>query len=136
MIEQYLTRTLLSTQKSVDELQPLVENFVSQGNLPPDCAPTILVSLTEAVNNAIIHGNCNDSTKAVEVKMACNEQGVSVSVSDQGNGFNPDAIADPTSPENIVKCGGRGVYIMKSLSHGVKYSDNGSTVEMFFRILP
>jgi len=93
----------------------------------------ILISLTEAVNNAIIHGNKADERKKVKINMEQIESGLSVSVTDEGGGFDPKNVPDPTSPENLECCGGRGVFIMNSLADQLSYSNNGTTVEMFFK---
>jgi len=94
----------------------------------------ILISLTEAVNNAIIHGNKADERKKVRINMQQSLREFAVSVSDEGAGFDPDDIPDPTKPENLECCGGRGVMIMTSLADKLFYRNNGSTVEMIFNI--
>ncbi len=96
--------------------------------------PDILISLTEAVNNAIIHGNKADENKKVHIELVEKGKGLSVSVSDEGEGFDPSDVADPTCPDNIECCGGRGVYIMSCLADSISYNNNGSTVEMFFEL--
>ena len=96
--------------------------------------PDILISITEAVNNAILHGNNADESKIVEISMEESSKGVAISVSDEGKGFDPDEIPDPTLPENIECCGGRGVFIISSLADEVSFENNGSTVQMFFKL--
>ena len=96
--------------------------------------PDILISITEAVNNAIIHGNNADETKRVKINMVGKSRGISISVSDEGQGFDPERIPDPTAPENIECCGRRGVYIMSRLADKLSFENNGSTVQMFFKL--
>jgi len=96
--------------------------------------PDILISITEAVNNAIIHGNNADESKRVRINMEGQSSGISISVSDEGKGFDPKRIPDPTAPENLECCGGRGVYIMSRLADKLSYANNGSTVLMFFKL--
>ncbi|MEM9545447.1 MAG: ATP-binding protein [Bacteroidota bacterium] len=96
--------------------------------------PDILISITEAVNNAIIHGNNADESKRVRINMVGKSSGVSISVSDEGKGFDPKGIPDPTAPENLECCGGRGVYIMSRLADKLSFANNGSTVQMFFKL--
>ena len=95
--------------------------------------PDMLISITEAVNNAIIHGNKADESKKVKINMQEQVKGIAISVSDEGAGFDPDAVPDPTSPENIECCGGRGVLIMSTLADRLSYTNNGSTVKLFFK---
>lgn len=92
----------------------------------------ILISLTEAVNNAIIHGNKNDESKNVHIHVREKDKGLAFCVTDEGVGFNPSRVPDPTCAENIECCGGRGVYIMKALSDDITFEDEGRTVEMYF----
>ena len=95
--------------------------------------PDILISLTEAVNNAIIHGNKADESKKVKIDMQEEKSGIAVSVTDEGQGFDPEEVPDPTSPENLECCGGRGVFIMSSLADKLSYINNGTTVKMYFK---
>ena len=96
--------------------------------------PDILISITEAVNNAIIHGNKADESKEVRINMIGQSTGIAISVSDEGKGFDPNGLPDPTAPENIECCGGRGVYIMSRLADELSFANNGSTVQMFFKL--
>jgi serine/threonine-protein kinase RsbW len=96
--------------------------------------PNILISLTEAVNNAVQHGNRNDISKIVCVRSQKLKHTLHCEISDEGRGFDPEKVPDPTSPENIEKPGGRGVFLMRQLSDKVRFKDNGSTVELEFLI--
>ena len=94
----------------------------------------ILISLTEAVNNAIIHGNQKDENKFVSVNCVEAKQEVVIKISDEGKGFNPKMIPDPTKIQNLGCCGGRGVFIMKQLADSIRFLDSGRTVVMHFKI--
>jgi serine/threonine-protein kinase RsbW len=94
----------------------------------------ILISLTEAVNNAIIHGNKSDESKSVTIHARKTNSGIAFCVVDEGSGFNPNYVADPTCADNIECCGGRGVFIMKALSDKISFGPNGNEVEMFFEL--
>lgn len=126
--------TLASDPKNITRVETFVEGLVDKYHISPDVYGNILISLTEAVTNAIIHGNDNDSTKRVHVKLKKGKDRIAFLVSDEGGGFNFDNIPDPTSPENLLKLGGRGVFLMKQLSDDVVFSENGSTVEIRFNI--
>lgn len=116
----------------------LVENFVEraaeQYKIAPDIYGNILITLTEAVNNAIIHGNCNDESKTVQIQFRKKSDCLAVSVSDEGCGFDLQSIPDPTCPDNLLKVGGRGVFLMQQLSDAVQFHNNGATVEMQFKL--
>lgn len=115
-----------------------VENYLRSAqhdmNIDETKFPDILISLTEAVNNAILHGNNADESKSVEISMEGKTSGVAISVTDEGKGFDPNEIPDPTAPENIECCGGRGVFIMSRLADKISFENNGSTVQMFFKL--
>lgn len=125
---------LASRTGSVSQVEPFVENLVNRYNLSPDKKCDILVSLTEAVTNAIVHGNCEAEDKTVKVKMKRESNFLAVRVSDEGDGFDFQNLPDPTQPENICQCGGRGVYLMRRLADNIRFYNNGSTVEMRFNI--
>ncbi len=125
---------LTSKPGNVSEVEPFVEKLVNRYNLSPDKQCNILVSLTEAVTNAIVHGNCREEKKTVQVKTRKDRDCIAVRVSDEGSGFDFNSLPDPTAPENLCKCGGRGVFLMRQLSDNIRFYNNGSTVEMRFKI--
>ena len=125
---------LHSDPKNVDKVNSLVENLASTYLFAPDTYGNILVSLTEAVNNAIIHGNKQDRAKMVEVKTENRNGKLAITVKDEGRGFDYNSVPDPTSPEKLCECGGRGVFLMRQLSDRCRFHDNGRTVEMEFKL--
>lgn len=123
-----------SNPRNVTEVESLVDHLVTKNQLSPDQKGSVLVCLTEAVNNAIRHGNQCDEHKCVEVKLKRNKNDISFRISDEGVGFDFHNLPDPTAPENIVKCGGRGVFLMRLLADELRFYNNGSTVEMRFKL--
>lgn len=115
-------------------VEDYVKKIFNDYNLDPCKYPDILIAITEAVNNAIIHGNQLDEKKYVRLHTICENKTICFKVSDEGQGFNPNAIPDPTLPENIEKCGGRGVFLMQRLSDKLIFTDNGRTVEIEFHL--
>lgn len=128
------TIKLSSSPTSITVLEEYLQDLLVKNQLCASKYPDILISLTEAVNNAIIHGNKSDASKEVRVNCKSSKTGISFSIIDQGNGFDPHAIPDPTSPEKIECCGGRGVFIINALADKVAYKNNGSTVEIYFNL--
>jgi serine/threonine-protein kinase RsbW len=92
----------------------------------------LLVSCTEAVNNAIIHGNKSDPNKSVTVRCIVEKQSLTIRVKDEGRGFDPGKLQDPREKKNLMKESGRGVFLIRSLmdSITVKRLKSGSVVEM------
>ena len=126
--------TLASDPSNISKVEPYAEQIANQYQLDPEKRINLLISLTEAVTNAIIHGNQQDRSKMVKVQCACKQSSLAIRVSDQGRGFNYESLPDPTSPERILECGGRGVYLMHQLCDNLRFRNNGSTVEMHFRV--
>lgn len=134
MSSQTIMLKLSSNPRNVALVESFVEKVIQRYKVSPDLYGDILISLTEAVNNAIIHGNGNDESKSVQIHCQQRANAISFSVSDEGRGFDPRSLPDPTSPENLLKVGGRGVFLMRELSDELHFSNNGRTVEMSFRI--
>ncbi len=129
-----MLQQLKSDPKNICEVDRFVAKIAEKYKLSEEVYANLLISLTEAVNNAIIHGNCQDCSKTVSIKLRRLTSGLAVRVSDQGPGFDYRQLPDPTAPENIAKPGGRGVFLMNQLCDKMQYQDNGSTVEMRFNL--
>ncbi len=128
------------TFKSLPENLSLVEEYIEKVcndlEVGSDVFGNILVSVTEAVNNAILHGNQSDITKDVELEYLYNEDmhKLSFMVKDEGIGFDYNKLPDPTSPENVTMIGGRGVFLIKQLADWVVFSNDGSKIELQFKL--
>jgi serine/threonine-protein kinase RsbW len=128
--------SLKSVPESVVEIERMVDEINSSAALSEDMYGNVLIALTEAVNNAIIHGNRRIAEKLVnvEIGLSANGRRLVVVVEDQGEGFDHLSIADPTLETNLQEEAGRGVFLMKQLSDMVVFSKNGAMVEMHFRL--
>jgi len=115
----------------------LVENAIDEmtGNIGinQDNYGKILVATLEAVNNAIKHGNKEIEDKLVDIVIEFDENELRITVTDQGNGFDPARIPDPTLPANIEALSGRGVFLMTKLSDVITFNDKGNSVTMTFK---
>ena len=132
-----LTRSLVleSTPDSIHLIENLVDEFRKQLEFKADVYGNVMIAVTEAVNNGIIHGNHQDPTKFVHVNFDMKTPYcLRVTVRDEGKGFNPESLDDPTAPENIENIGGRGVFLMRHLSDKLEFHDDGRQVEMLFNI--
>jgi len=130
-----LTLKIKSTPCQVEHIPAYVQRLQSTCRFTQEVYDNILISLTEAVNNAIIHGNKKDDSKHVVVLSREENKKVVIRISDEGTGFDPKNVKDPTLPQNVDCCGGRGVFIMKQLSDGINFLDSGRTIEMHFKIV-
>lgn len=128
------TIDIASTIEKLADIERFIDNICEQYKVNEDFYGNILISLTEAVNNAIRHGNGGNPDLRVKVDFALEGKEMIFTVRDQGKGFDHESLPDPTDPENIEKPDGRGVFLIQNLSDGVEFSDNGSTVEMRFKL--
>lgn len=131
IIQQLL---LPSEPKSLLSLESWVNSLCETYNISVEIYGNILISLSEAVNNAMSHGNGNIFEKNTLVVSSLNKNKLVFTISDQGNGFDFSQLPDPTSPENIEKPQGRGIFLMNHLSDGVSFEEPGNKVEITFQI--
>lgn len=94
------------------------------------------VGVTEALANAVLYGNGSDRRKPVRVELSLNTTRVVVRVVDQGNGFDPSVVPDPTLPERIQRPGGRGLFLLRQLMDEVEYNDRGNAVRLVLQREP
>lgn len=134
MSELALNLTLESHPKNIAQVEPYVSKVVKQYEINQELYGNMLVTLTEAVSNAIIHGNSAKAAKKVLVSTNCSGQRICFRVQDEGMGFDPDSLPDPTAPENILTPGGRGVFLMRQLSDSVTFDDDGRIVILEFAL--
>jgi serine/threonine-protein kinase RsbW len=92
------------------------------------------VGLTEAISNAMLYGNHRDPSKRVLVEIAFLDECIEARITDQGNGFDPTAVPDPTTPENLMKPCGRGLFLMRKLLDEVTYNAQGNQVTLVLRL--
>jgi serine/threonine-protein kinase RsbW len=92
------------------------------------------VGLTEALSNAMLYGNSRDPSKRVLVEIAFLDQCIEARVTDQGDGFDPSTVPDPTTPENLTKPCGRGLFLMRKLLDEVSYNAQGNQVTLVLRL--
>lgn len=124
-----------SEGENITLVEKLVDDLCEQYNVHEEYYGNILIALTEAVNNAIFHGNRQDKSKEVRVYYTVTPNEFSFTVEDQGPGFDFENVPDPTAPENLEKPNGRGVFLMRHLSDELSFDDQGRIVKLSFRNL-
>lgn len=115
-------------------VERMVEDVCELFNVGEEKFGNIIVSVTEAVNNAIMHGNKSNPDKKVDIAFKSSPTDISFMVHDEGTGFDYEHLPDPTAPENIEKDSGRGVFLMKNLADKVEFEDGGKTVVLRFNL--
>lgn len=134
LVEKDYQITLDSAPESIAEVEAFVEQLREEIEIPDELYGNILICLTEAVNNCIIHGNKLNPLKKVTLTCVRKDNVLSFIAEDEGDGFDFNNLPDPTAPENREKLTGRGVFLMRQLSNHLKYSKGGSAVEMRFTV--
>jgi serine/threonine-protein kinase RsbW len=126
-----------SAFEMLDFVQVVVDRMAELADLDEDATHWVEVAVRESVINAIKHGNREDAAKLVTVELtfapAVDPTELVVRVVDQGEGFDPQAIANPLAPENILKSSGRGIFFMRSFMDDVtlqRASEGGMEVRM------
>jgi serine/threonine-protein kinase RsbW len=114
----------------------LIDEVCKEHNVHESLYGNILIALTEAVNNAIHHGNRLDPSKQVRLSYKVRDNDIVFLIADDGPGFDYENLPDPTDPENIEKPHGRGVFLMRALADEVEFADNGASVLMTFSLTP
>jgi serine/threonine-protein kinase RsbW len=133
-LEAQLAMHLPSDVAFIEEAVELVArhleaHFVDRRTIRFNCR----VALSEALANAIQYGNGGDRSKQVTVRVLFGKTAIEMEVSDEGNGFNPASLPDPTAPERLESPDGRGIFLIRRLVDEVRFNDRGNAICMILR---
>lgn len=117
---------------SISKVEMLVDDVCARLKVNEDYYGNVLIAVTEAVNNAIQHGNKEREDLNVDLAVGDKETDFCFRVKDYGSGFDFRNLPDPTAPENLEKEDGRGIFLMKSLAEEVEFNEDGSVVDIYF----
>lgn len=123
-----------SSIESINRVEKIIDEISEQRDISQDLYGKILIATLEAVNNAISHGNNFAIDKKVKVEFRIIDNQFTISVEDEGKGFNLSVIPDPTAPENIEKISGRGIFIMRQYADELEFNDLGNRSVMTFAL--
>ena len=115
-----------SSYDATERVAAMIEQVGGQVGISEDDKVDLMISVMEAVNNAIQHGNQEDETKQVHVRIEAELGKVVCWVRDEGLGFNPAKVPDPLSPQNLLNPSGRGILMMREFMDNVEFSAEGS----------
>ncbi len=115
-------------------VEKFIEAFSERFKVPEKLNARISLSVIEAVNNAILAGNKMQADKNVDLEAELCGDVLKVTVRDEGGGFDYTNIPDPTLPDNLGKSTGRGLYLMKSLSDELIFSNKGASVTLIYKL--
>lgn len=117
----------------IEDAVALVERHTFDGAASTRTRFRLQVALAEALANAILRGNRADPGKAVTVDCVTAGEAVRVTVTDEGEGFDPSQIPDPCAPERILRAHGRGLFIIRHMVDAVDFNDRGNAICMTWR---
>ena len=111
-----------------------IDSITNESGINQENYGKILIGTLEAVNNAIVHGNKSDKNKFVSIEFSMKKSLLEITIEDEGPGFKPGDVPDPTKPENIELINGRGVFLMTKLADSIKFNKRGNCVKLTFKI--
>lgn len=126
MSENVFRLNLNSTYEESERIPDFVNEIQHKCGLSKKLTDNLMLVLSEAVTNAIVHGNKLNPDKVAQVTLEVLPNFVKGTVKDEGDGFKPSAQDNPLQEENLLKAGGRGVYLIHELSEHVEYQDFGT----------
>jgi serine/threonine-protein kinase RsbW len=118
--------------ENIKIIESFIDNARENFEINDDIYGNIMISVTECISNAIIHGNQHDKNKLVHLELFMEDELLRFVISDEGPGFDYNELKDPTEPENIEKTGGRGIFLIKHLSDEVKFEEEGRKTILSF----
>lgn len=118
--------------ENIKIIESFIDNAKESFEINDDIYGNIMISVTECISNAIIHGNGGDKNKLVNLELKMEDNQLKFIIQDEGQGFDLSELPDPTSPENLEKPGGRGIFLIRHLSDEVKFEDGGKKTILSF----
>lgn len=128
------TLTFPSKAENLNQVEVLINQVCEKYEVNEDYYGNILIALTEAVNNAIHHGNKSNPNKEVKLSFEAEGSILNFRIEDEGPGFDYENLPDPTDPKNIEKPHGRGVFLMRNLADEIDFENDGAIVKMRFNL--
>jgi len=123
-----------SNRSEIKRIEELLTEMTNECNLDFEKFVNFQIAVSEALLNAIVHGNNEDKNKRVFCDIICTEDKLTIKIRDEGEGFNFDEVPDPTSDENILKEHGRGIFIIRSLVDDCKCIATDKGTEMILTV--
>jgi serine/threonine-protein kinase RsbW len=134
-LHQCLASRAAAISPFVDELMRFISLFMGRFGIAKDTEGEVEIAISEALANAVIHGNRENVDKHVDVICRCGMDGeVLIIVRDEGEGFDASAVRDPTEPERLLMTSGRGLHLMRALMDDISFEENGTVVRMRKRL--
>ena len=136
MTVQRVSYTLESSLDSVNKAEEEATKFATRSGFDEDEVGRISMAVREATVNAVLHGNHYDINKRVTLPFESTGDELIITVQDQGPGLDPNAVADPLAPENLLKQSGRGIFLIRAFMDDVQFRklDPGTEIKLIKRV--
>jgi serine/threonine-protein kinase RsbW len=115
-------------------VEEFINYFAKDLGLDDEKLNGLLLSITEATTNAIVHGNKGDRKKNVYIDVNASDSILTIVVRDEGVGFDPSEVPDPTHPDNLLKDSGRGLYLMRVYMDELHYNHTPTGTETILKL--
>jgi serine/threonine-protein kinase RsbW len=128
-------RLVLSMRRreELDRVEGRIVDVLGRCGFDDHARFAILTALGEALSNAVLHGNRNDPAKALTVEYSADASTVAIVIQDEGAGFDPASVPDPTRSENVDIPSGRGIMLMRAYMTEVEFDPPGNRVRMMYK---
>lgn len=128
------TLTLKSSYEEIEKVEKLLNDLQSELGFNDEFYARLMLAVSEAATNGIVHGNQLDESKSVEISAFRDGDLLVFETRDEGEGFDPETLPDPLAKENLLKTSGRGVFLMEEYADEVEYSDGGTKLSLKFKL--
>ena len=125
-----ISLTLSSSMQLIYLLDTVISDILKEMEFDEEAQEHVNLAVIEAGTNAIKHGNKEDIDKTATFEFIIDEEKLTIMVTDEGEGFEREEVANPLDPENLLKSSGRGLFLMEACMDEVAYSENGTIVRM------
>ncbi|MFN5331636.1 MAG: ATP-binding protein [Bacteroidota bacterium] len=120
--------------ENIQVVESFIDNAKEEFEINDDIYGNIMISVTECISNAIVHGNESNAQKMVHLELNLHPGVLSFCIEDEGKGFDFTSLPDPTAPENLEKTSGRGIFLMRQLSDEVRFENGGKKTILSFYV--
>jgi serine/threonine-protein kinase RsbW len=123
-----------SSYAELERVEGLLNQLQQALGFDDDFYARLMLSVSEAATNAVVHGNKLDLSKKVMIQAKANTTILTFTITDEGNGFDPEDIANPVDEENLLNTSGRGVFLMREYTDEIEFQDNGRKLILTFNL--
>lgn len=132
--QRHLRITIESDFSVLERVVQSTDAFARESGADEDLAYKVVLLTTEAVTNAIEHGNALDPSKSVSIDLRSDAHKIEVRVLDEGSGFDLNSVRDPLAEENLLRDGGRGIFLIEAMADDCSFDQDGREVRMVFNL--